>query len=158
MRGRKPKPTALKLLTGNPGKRPLNLREPNLEPGVPDRPSHLGPEACAEWDRVSAVLQVQGIITQADRAALAAYCVAWGRWVEAERKVKEMGAVVKAPRTGVPMQNPFLSIANNAMAQMIKLAAEFGMTPSSRTRLEGLPSQWDSDSRREQSLADKYFA
>ena len=156
MRGRKPKPTALKVLTGNPGKRPLNFREPNPEPGIPDRPSHLSPEACAEWDRVAAVLQVQGIITQADRAALSAYCVAWARWVEAERKVKDMGPVVKAPRTGVPMQNPYLSIANNAMGQMIKLAAEFGMTPSSRTRLQGFPSPFDLPEK--DSLAEKYFA
>ncbi|MEQ8198694.1 MAG: phage terminase small subunit P27 family, partial [Clostridiaceae bacterium] len=30
-RGRKPKPTAIKVLEGNPGKRPLNKNEPKPE-------------------------------------------------------------------------------------------------------------------------------
>jgi len=145
MRGRKPKPTALKISQGNPGRRPLNTREPHPEVGIPERPAHLGPEACAEWDRVTAILQVLGIITKIDRAALAAYCVAFARWVEAEQKLKEQGLVVRAPQTGYPMQNPYLSIANTAMTQMIRLAAEFGMTPSSRSRLQSYPEFFSAD-------------
>ena len=47
--GRKPKPTALKRLEGNPGKRPLNALEP-VPPTVPLQcPRHLLPEAKKEW-------------------------------------------------------------------------------------------------------------
>jgi hypothetical protein len=45
MRGRRPKPTRMKVLTGNPGKRPLNPTEPRPEPIVPDCPVELGPSA-----------------------------------------------------------------------------------------------------------------
>jgi P27 family predicted phage terminase small subunit len=76
-----------------------------------------------------------------DRAALAAYCQAYGRWVEAEEKVREFGAVIKAP-SGFPIQSPYLGIANTAMRQMRDFLTEFGMTPASRTRIEisGKPS------------------
>jgi phage terminase small subunit len=54
MRGRRPKPTRMKILTGNPGKRRLNENEPKPEPSVPDCPSELGPVARQEWDRLVA--------------------------------------------------------------------------------------------------------
>ena len=50
MRGRKPKPTRLKVITGNSGKRPLNVDEPGPEPAVPDCPPELGPAAQREWE------------------------------------------------------------------------------------------------------------
>lgn len=88
-----------------------------------------------EWARVATVLHAAGLITELDRAALAAYCVAYARWVEAEAKVTEYGPVTKAPRSGHPIQNPYLSIANRAMQQLVELSSEFGMTPSSRTKV-----------------------
>jgi len=74
MRGRRPKPTRLKVLTGNPGKRPMNTNEPKPEPTVPECPNELGPVARAEWDRLAAELGKLKILTALDRAALAAYC------------------------------------------------------------------------------------
>jgi len=55
-RGRKPKPTALKVLEGNPGKRPLNLNEPKPEKKASKCPSWLEPEAKKEWRRMSKTL------------------------------------------------------------------------------------------------------
>ena len=52
-RGRKPKPTAVKVLEGNPGKRPLNMYEPVPERRAPECPSWLNDEAKAEWDRLA---------------------------------------------------------------------------------------------------------
>jgi hypothetical protein len=76
MAGRKPKPTVLKLITGNPGRRPLNRREPKLRPGIPSCPPHLSPEAKREWSRVIPLLAECRLVTEVDRAALAAYCQA----------------------------------------------------------------------------------
>jgi P27 family predicted phage terminase small subunit len=135
MRGRKPKPTILKVLDGNPGKRPLNDREPQPPEGVPDRPDWLDQEAQAEWDRVTAELQLSGLLTLVDRAALAAYCTAWSRWVEAEAMVKKFGMIVKSPAQGFPVKSPYLSIADQALETMRKLMIEFGLTPSSRSRI-----------------------
>ena len=135
MRGRKPKPTHVKLLAGNPGHRPINDREPMATEGIPDCPSHLDEEARAEWFRTSKVLLDMGLLSTADRAALAAYCVTYSRWVEAELMVKRFGMIVKSPKANFPMKSPYLCIAEGAMEQMRKLLVEFGLTPSSRSRI-----------------------
>lgn len=135
MRGRKPKPTVLKLREGNPGKRPINAREPVPPEGVPDAPSFLDAEARAEWDRTSEVLAAMGLLTQADRSALAAYCVAYSRWVQAEAQVAKFGTIVKSPEKGFPMKSPYLTVADQALEAMRKLMVEFGLTPSSRSRI-----------------------
>jgi P27 family predicted phage terminase small subunit len=132
--GRKPKPTHLKLLEGNPGKRPINTREPKPPPVTPTCPRHLSDDAKKEWRRVTPLLDTLGLLTKIDRAALAMYCEAWGRWVQAEEALRKFGVMVKSPN-GFPMQSPYLAVANKAMGQMRGLLAEFGMSPASRTRI-----------------------
>jgi P27 family predicted phage terminase small subunit len=135
MAGRKPKPTALKELAGNPGKRPLNQREPKPKTTLPPCPRHLSAEARKEWRRMGGELARMGVVTVVDRAALAAYCVAYARWADAEAQVTKLGTVVKTAN-GNLIQNPYLAVANRAMDQMMKAAGEFGMTPSSRSRVQ----------------------
>lgn len=135
MRGRKPKPTALKVIAGNPGRRLLNRREPVPERDVPTCPSHLLPAGKAEWKRIVHELYELGVISRLDRASLAAYCQAYGRWVEAERKLTETPAILKMP-SGYIQQNPWLTIATKQMELVQRFAAELGMTPSSRSRVE----------------------
>ncbi len=136
MRGRKPKPTALKLLEGNPGKRPVNDREPVAPDGVPECPDYLDDVARSEWFHTSSVLKDMGLLSRADRAALAAYCVAYSRWVAAEAQVKKYGTIVKSPAKGFPMKSPYLTVADQAMESMRKFMVEFGLTPSSRSRIK----------------------
>ncbi len=134
MRGRRPKPTRLKLLTGNPGKRPLNDREPEPEPGIPDCPPELGVVAKREWDRLAGELGKLRIITNLDRAALAAYCGAYALWAEATEQIEKYGSMVKSP-SGYPQQSPYLAIANRQTEIMMRIASEFGFTPASRSRI-----------------------
>ena len=134
MAGRRPLPTALKLIRGNPGKRPINRDEPKPAVTIPTCPAHLSPIAKTEWRRISKMLANLGIVTPIDRAALAAYCQSYGRWVDAEKKVQERGDVVKSANGNI-MTNPYLSVANRAMDNMRKFLVEFGMTPSSRSRI-----------------------
>ena len=135
MRGRKPKPTLYKELAGNPGHRPLNDREPMPPSELPECPEHLQGEARAEWFRICAALDTMGLLTSADHALLEAYCVTYARWLDAEAKLKEFGTIVKSPNTGFPMMSPYLLVANGAMEQLRKLAVEFGLSPSSRSRI-----------------------
>ncbi len=135
MRGRKPKPTALKILEGNPGKRTLNDREPLPPEGIPECPEFLDEEARAEWDRLAALLGRMKLLTVADRSALAAYCTVYSRWVEAERQVKQYGTVILSPNKKFPMKSPHLTIADQALETMRKFMVEFGLTPSSRSRI-----------------------
>jgi len=135
MRGRKPKPTKLKLLHGKPGKRPLNQNEPRPRQVVPNCPRHLSAEGRKEWRRITKELAVLGLVTQIDRAALAGYCDAWARWVEASLGLQKHGMLVKGRLAGEPVRSPYLAVVNQSLEQMKSFLIEFGMTPSSRERL-----------------------
>ncbi|HEY8609747.1 MAG TPA: phage terminase small subunit P27 family [Roseomonas sp.] len=135
MRGRKPVPSRIKQLTGNPGKRPLNHEEPKPEVTTPECPVHLAGLAREEWDRLSAELSKLRMLTNLDRAALASYCVAYGVWADAAEKIQKYGAVVKSPK-GYPMQSPYISIVNRQAEIMMRYASEFGFTPASRSRIK----------------------
>lgn len=139
MPGRKPKPTALKKLAGNPGKRPLNEAEPIPPSGVAACPTDLSPDAQTEWNRIAPDLIEMGVLSRIDTAALAAYCESWARWRDAERNLRKFGSVIKAP-SGYPIQSPYMTIASKALEQMRKFLVEFGMTPSSRSRISSGPA------------------
>ena len=133
-RGRKPKPTALKTLEGNPGKRPLNDREPKWDKRAPTCPQWLEPEAKTEWRRLCKPLEMMGILTEADRAVFATYCQSYARWKQAEEYISMNGATFETDK-GYKQQVPQVSIAQSYMKNMQKAAAEFGLTPSARSRI-----------------------
>jgi P27 family predicted phage terminase small subunit len=139
MAGRRPKPTAIKVLTGNPGKRPLNEREPQPT-GVPTCPQFLNKIAKQEWRRIAKELKAMGLLTSVDRVALACYCMAWSRVVMAEQKIAETGmAYMTRGANGEPrnlVQSPYVGIANRGMEICHKFLTEFGLTPSSRSRVK----------------------
>ena len=134
MRGRKPHPTAIRRAAGNPGKRGYNHGEPVPPEGMPDCPPHLSDAAKAEWERIAGPLHDMGVLTLVDRAALAAYCPASGRWVEAEEKLKETPTLLKTP-SGYVQQSPWLSVSNKQLELMGRYMAELGLTPASRSRV-----------------------
>ena len=72
-RGRKPKPTAIKELEGNPGGRPLNPNEPRPDKKAPRCPSWLEEEAKKEWKRMGRMLEQAGLLTEMDMAAFAGW-------------------------------------------------------------------------------------
>lgn len=135
MSGRPPKPTAIKRLSGNPGKRPLNDREPKFRQAIPRVPRHLNREARAEWKRVVYELHGAGLLTRIDRAALAAYCQAWSTWVLASKQVEDEGITLTTEK-GYVYPHPAVGVRERAMEQMRRFMVEFGMTPSSRSRVK----------------------
>jgi P27 family predicted phage terminase small subunit len=134
MAGRPPKPTILKQLAGNPGKRALNDAEPRPPAKRPPCPPHLVGEARKEWNRMAKQLLELGLLTSVDRAALAAYCQAWAQWIEAHEKLAELGMIVKT-ESGYPVLSPWWTVATQSAKQMKSFLTEFGMTPGSRSRL-----------------------
>lgn len=133
-RGPRPQPTALRVLRGNPGKRALNKQEPKPTVAKVRPPAHLTAEARREWRRVLPELERLGLLTVVDRAALAGYCQAYARWVEAEEKLSEYGMVGVTP-SGYVQQLPYVSIAQKQLDLMRRFAAEFGFSPASRSRV-----------------------
>lgn len=134
-KGRKPKPTALKVLEGNPGKRPLNDKEPKPEKKAPRCPSWLEPEAKKEWKRMAKTLESIGVLTKVDMTAFAGYCQAYARWKEAEEFLSKHGTIFKTP-SGYIQQVPQVSIAQTYLKVMKDFCSEFGLTPASRTRIQ----------------------
>ena len=120
-RGRKPKPTAIKELEGNPGKRPLNDAEPKPERKAPPCPKWLEPEAKKEWRRLSKQLEQIGVLTEVDQAAFASYCQAYARWKEAEEFMTQHGTIVKT-KSGYWQTVPQVSIAQTYLKIMNKIA------------------------------------
>jgi hypothetical protein len=70
VRGRRPTATVIRLITGNPGKRPLPVGEPMPE-GKPVMPKWLKGRAAELWDEV---LTFGFWLTVADSYKLAAWC------------------------------------------------------------------------------------
>lgn len=143
IRGRKPTPTHLKLLKGNPGHRPLNKDEPKPTPIAPKPPAWLDAEAKREWKRVAPELERLGLLTQVDGMAFAGYCAAVSRLAKAEKAIRDYYketrklTVTYVNKAGFPNEVPLpeIAIAREAAQQAKSFAVEFGLTPSSRTRL-----------------------
>lgn len=134
--GRKPLPTAVKTLTGNPGKRPLNDAEPQSGPleVLPDPPEWLGPYGIVEWERTGPVLIHMGVLQEADIPLLETYCASFDLLIESRLDIAKNGMVIEGSRG--PVRNPALAAVAQATTAIKGLAAEFGLTPSSRSRMK----------------------
>ena len=130
--GRPKKPTNLKKLQGNPGKRKLNKNEPQPDIKIPSIPDHLNDIAKSEWCRIAPILERMGLLSDLDSTALAAYCQCYARWKEAEAMVESEGMTITTTKGNI-IQSPYLGIANKAMTQMHKFLCQFGMTPAARS-------------------------
>ncbi|SMX37426.1 phage terminase small subunit P27 family [Maliponia aquimaris] len=117
--------------------KPHTLAKTRLS-ALPRCPDHLSDVARKEWRRLATPMVEAGLLTLADRAALAAYCQAYGRWVEAEERLKETPALLKAP-SGYVQQSPWLTVANKQLEIMGRFMSELGLTPVARTRIQPTP-------------------
>lgn len=136
MRGRKPVPTVLKLLRGNPGKRPINRREPQpaaLDVSVPVE--LVDAVARAEWTRTIAPAIQRRQITSADRLLALAHCECFAAWREQLALAAQHAHVVAVGPNKHPMPNPARSMANRTLLILIKIDSELGLSPASRSRV-----------------------
>lgn len=137
MTGRKPLPTALKILRGNPGKRPLSPNEPKPTPKKLTCPRHLDASARTEWRRITKELYAMGLVCEVFRTGLAAYCTLYSSYVQACEAIAKTGSVLQNKETKKFYKNPFVTIRNEALRDMRSYLSEFGMTPSSLARVGG---------------------
>ena len=147
MAGRRPKPTAVKELSGNPGKRALNREEPVAFPGEPPMPEFLTDIARAEWRRIVPLLLDMKVLKTCDGAALASYCMSFARWQQAEDLISRHGVVVEelvyddeGEVIGTKLKkNPACNVSMAEKKEMRAALALFGLDPSSRSRIKGAP-------------------
>jgi P27 family predicted phage terminase small subunit len=121
---RPPKPTALRVLEGNRGKRPLR-REP-ITQGVPPPPAWLKGEARRLWSRTVPELQRMGLIGRVDEIAMVTFCQTWALWVDVEAELAK-----PENRMNSTLQRDSSRLKKDLMA----VAKEFGMTPVARARV-----------------------
>lgn len=138
------KPTALKILAGNPGKKPLPKNEPQPNPALPLPPKNLSATQKKEWNKTAAMLHRIGVLTEADTTGFELLMRTWLRWVEAEEHVKKHGLLIVG-QNGILQRNPALKIADDSLKHLEKLLGEFGMTPASRARVKATPEQKPND-------------
>ena len=149
-RGRKPKPLAAKIAAGNPGKRPLGtlVRAPVAGDVICPQAVQRNARALAYWTMYLANA-APNHLSPIDAPLLARLCMALAYADEANDKIEELGLLVKAPNTGLPIQSPYLPVLNRQTELARKLAAELALPPAQRNRVgpygpehDG-PSPWD---------------
>ena len=145
-KGRKPLPTHLKVVRGTEKPSRANPNEPKPSPAIPRPPDLLGKEAKKAWHRTAKHLYELGVLSELDRDALAAFCVQYAIWVDAVDRIQKNGVIqedglLAETPNGYPVQHPLVAIINRAQSEMRKWMTEFGMTPSSRTRISAQPQE-----------------
>jgi len=143
MAGRPPKPTALKLVQGNPGKRAINKQEPD-----PDyltdltAPAWLDSAAAEVWNDIAPKLRAAKVLTEVDVQLLSMGCVSVAQYRAAVRRAGN--DLVKSKMTenedGEPIEtgeqvNPWFIVQSMSFKQAMAVFAQFGMSPSARTRI-----------------------
>lgn len=150
-RGRKPKPTKIKQMEGNPGHRHLPVDEPEptamteLDLRPPDHLDRIGRNL---WKRTIRAMPA-GVITKADRAVLELYCDAYAQWRHVRKLLSDITAArvrdgydgilrsggVELTPNGLFQTSPLVTQMRQWSAMTVKLAAELGLTPAARPRL-----------------------
>jgi len=133
--GPRPKPTALKILEGNRGRRPLPDREPKPAIVLPKPPDDLDMVARKEWARVASELYAIGILSTLDVGVLAEMCAAHSICVRARREMRRQGEIIKGKGKGRDYVNPWWRVFEQSRNAKIKCMIELGMTPSARSRV-----------------------
>lgn len=145
MRGRKPVPSRMHELRGDPGKRHRSREgepTPDLLVRVPKPPRYLTARAAAVWRETAPELVRMRLMAKIDTGLFAGYCSAAARYQEAEEHLKTEPWTTSTARGGA-RPNPWIKISDDSLARMQKLASEFGLSPSNRARIKftGSPKQ-----------------
>lgn len=145
-RGPQPKPTVLKVLEGNPGKRKLNQSEPTPPKAmsVPRPPKRLLPAARAEWKRLAPMLVTLGVVTEADWPAFTELCQCYAYYLAVDERITQEGSAgaykTQTTDSGYEMKHPLLSIRQQHLDAWRRALADFGLTPASRSHIIGIES------------------
>lgn len=132
--GRKPKPTALRLLDGDRKDR-INEHEPIPRGLPPVCPEDASADVRSIWDYTVRELDHMGLAFACDRDALRAYCEAVATHRKASAILARSAVLVKGQK-GNMVRNPAVGLQRDAANTLRLFAVEFGLTPSARSRIE----------------------
>lgn len=157
-RGPAPLPTAIKEARGTQKSTRTNKSEPKPKRGDPGIPESLrkSKEGRELWTKLVKQLDKMKVLTIADGAALEGLCRSYLRATEADKMVEKHGLLVKTA-WGTLQSNPAVSVSRSSWAEVRKFAQEFGLTPSSRSRVTEVPEEENERQNAEESAADFLF-
>lgn len=144
MAGRRPKPTVLKLVEGNPGKRKINKTEPKPKRSIPSCPAHLSDAGKVAWGRLSVLLDRMGVLTEADSAALERLCDCYSDILICRESLAQDGWTYKtmdAQGNTLIKGNPAATQLRAADSQFKSYLIEFGLTPAARSKVHATPDE-----------------
>lgn len=142
MAGRRPKPTILKLVAGNPGKRAVNKKEPKPKRVIPSCPAHLKTEAKVAWGRLCVLLDGMGVLTEADVFTLERLCGCYAELIRYDKLIDTDGPTyTTSTNTGDTLikANPAVAMFADADRRFKSYLIEFGLTPAARSKVHGAP-------------------
>ena len=134
MGGRNPLPTQVKQIKGTLQPCRTNYHEPVPEGLLVEPPDYMPEGAKAAW-RYALECAPPTLIRKLDMSVLEIWACAADLYRQAQAGIGKTGLLVKAPHSGVPMQSPYLAIANQQAQIMTQAALEMGFTPASRSRI-----------------------
>lgn len=140
-RGRKKTPTAILEMRGSLKKNPhlANHHEPAAPKEKPACPAYLDRIGKAEWKWLIKSLDDLGVLSRVDRDSLATYCQTYSEWRKAVKQCQDEGAwyeVVDRQGNQISRRHEWDRIREQTAEAMRKWLVEFGLTPSSRSRLK----------------------
>lgn len=148
----RPKPTALKLVTGNPGKRRLPKNEPKPRRVRPSPPAHLSRDALVAWGAFSERLFPLGLLTELDAAALELLCENYAEIQLLRRDLDANGwfeTITRTNGTQATVTRAAAARLSDAERRFRSMLVEFGLTPSARSKVTATPD----DDRRDDPAA-----
>lgn len=132
-RGRKPLPTVVKELNGNPGKRPLNKSEPKPDGSLKTAPGSLTPAQVVIWKNVLKIAP-KGLLTPVDSSVVERFCIALDSLKKANAALAARGALT-IDEDGKTKIAPEVHIISKMDAVLRGCTSALGFDPSSRSRL-----------------------
>lgn len=116
-----------------------NKKAPSADGREPVMPDYFGEDECQKWLELCGDLKRMGVLSTDTREIMIAYCCAYGGWMECRRQLKKFGMVLPIKdENGKAIdikRNPYSVELHKYRDEMNRLLPEFGLTPSSRSRL-----------------------
>lgn len=134
-RGPKPLPTKIKVLQGTVRPEDLKRSQPKPTPIAPKCPSWLPKETRRLWKELAPQLEELRLLTVLDGHTFAIMLMHLSFAIEAAKRIKAEGIVAEDER-GLPRKHPLVQVLRDNSQAFKQYAAEFGLTPSARSRLD----------------------
>lgn len=137
--GRPRLPSAVKKMRGTYAKSRAAPNELQFKVSALEPPDYLDDVAAQEWRRLYPLLEEVKILTEPDLHQLGQYCEAFSLCLSARAEYRADGLTVVSELTGTMKPHPMIAVAEKASRTMLAFAVEFGLTPASRSRVQGQP-------------------